>query len=32
MSSVADIEPSVAKILKADDPDKLRGMVEKLNA
>ncbi len=32
MSSVADIEPAVAKILKADDPDKLRGMVEKLNA
>ena len=32
MSSVADIEPAVAKILKADDPDKLRNMVEKLNA
>ncbi len=32
MSSVADIEPAVAKILRADDPDKLRGMVEKLNA
>lgn len=32
MSSVADIEPAVAKILKADDPDKLRSMVEKLNA
>ena len=32
MSSVADIEPAVAKILRADDPDKLRTMVEKLNA
>ena len=32
MSSVADIDPAVAKILKADDPDKLRSMVEKLNA
>ena len=32
MSSVADIEPAVIKILKADDPDKLRAMVEKLNA
>lgn len=32
MSSVADIEPAVAKILKADDPDKLRSLVEKLNA
>ncbi|MEO8102435.1 MAG: phosphoenolpyruvate--protein phosphotransferase [Betaproteobacteria bacterium] len=31
MSSVADIEPAVAKILRADDPDKLRNMVEKLN-
>jgi len=32
MSSVGDIEPAVAKILRADDPDKLRSMVEKLNA
>ncbi|MBL8523525.1 MAG: phosphoenolpyruvate--protein phosphotransferase [Betaproteobacteria bacterium] len=32
MSSLADIEPAVIKILKADDPDKLRTMVEKLNA
>ena len=32
MSSVADIEPVAAKILKADDPDKLRNMVDKLNA
>ena len=32
MSSVADIEPAAAKILKADDPDKLRNMVDKLNA
>ena len=32
MSSVADIKPAAAKILKADDPDKLRNMVEKLNA
>ena len=32
MSSVADIEPAAAKILKADDPDKLRSMVDKLNA
>ncbi|MEP7155191.1 MAG: phosphoenolpyruvate--protein phosphotransferase [Betaproteobacteria bacterium] len=31
MSSVADIEPAVSKILRADDPDKLRNMVEKLN-
>ena len=31
MTSVADIEPGVVKILKADDPDKLRAMVEKLN-
>ena len=31
MSSVAEIEPAVAKILKADDPDKLRAMVDKLN-
>lgn len=31
MSSVADIDPAVVKILKADDPDKLRAMVEKLN-
>ena len=32
ISSVAHIEPAVAKILRADDPDKLRSMVEKLNA
>ena len=32
MSNVAAIEPAVARILKADDPDKLRAMVEKMNA
>lgn len=32
MSNLPDIEPTTAKILKADDPDKLRGMVSKLNA
>ncbi len=31
MSSIGDIEPAVAKILRTDDPDKLRAMVEKLN-
>ena len=31
MSSVTDIEPAVAKILRTDDPDKLLNMVEKLN-
>ena len=32
MSSLSEIEPAVAKILRADDPDKLKSMVEKLNA
>lgn len=32
MSSVGNIEPAVSKILRADDPDKLRAMVEKLNS
>ncbi len=32
MSNLPDIEPLAARILKADDPDKLRAMVDKLNA
>lgn len=32
MSNLPDIEPAVAKILRADDHDKLRQMVDKLNA
>ena len=32
MSNIPDIEPTVAKILRADDPEKLRALVEKLNA
>ena len=31
MSNLPDIEPIVARILKADDPDKLRSLVAKLN-
>lgn len=31
MSNLPDIEPIAAKILKADDPDKLRALVAKLN-
>lgn len=31
MSSLEDIEPIAAKILKADDPDKLRALVTRLN-
>ncbi len=31
MSNLPDIDPAVAKILRADDPEKLRAMVEKLN-
>jgi phosphotransferase system enzyme I (PtsI) len=31
MSNIPDIDPAVAKILRADDPEKLRAMVEKLN-
>jgi phosphotransferase system enzyme I (PtsI) len=31
MSSLEDIEPITAKILKADDPDKLRALVARLN-
>ena len=31
MSNLPDIEPITAKILKADDPDKLRALVAKLN-
>lgn len=31
MSNLPDIEPAVAKILRADDHDKLRQMVDKLN-
>jgi phosphotransferase system enzyme I (PtsI) len=31
MSNLPDIEPAVAKILRSDDPDKLRAMVDKLN-
>ena len=32
MSNLTDIEPIVARILKADDPDKLRSLLAKLNA
>jgi phosphoenolpyruvate-protein phosphotransferase (PTS system enzyme I) len=32
MSNLPDIEPGVGRILKADDPDKLRMMLDKLNA
>jgi phosphoenolpyruvate-protein phosphotransferase (PTS system enzyme I) len=32
MSNLPDIEPGVGRILKADDPDKLRTMLDKLNA
>ena len=32
MSNLPDIEPIVARILKADDPDKLRSLLAKLNA
>ena len=31
MSSLSEIDPAVAKILRTDDPEKLRSMVEKLN-
>ena len=31
MSSLEDIEPITAKILKTDDPDKLRALVARLN-
>jgi phosphotransferase system enzyme I (PtsI) len=31
MSNLPDIVPLAAKILRADDPDKLRALVAKLN-
>jgi phosphotransferase system enzyme I (PtsI) len=31
-TSVPDIAPIVARILRTDDPDKMRGLIEKLNA
>jgi phosphoenolpyruvate-protein phosphotransferase (PTS system enzyme I) len=32
MTSVADIAPLVARILRADEPDRLQGLLDKLNA
>jgi phosphoenolpyruvate-protein phosphotransferase (PTS system enzyme I) len=32
MSNLPDIEPAAAKILKADDPDKMLAMLARMNA
>jgi phosphotransferase system enzyme I (PtsI) len=32
MTSLPDIAPTVARILKTDEPDKLQGLIEKLNS
>jgi phosphoenolpyruvate-protein phosphotransferase (PTS system enzyme I) len=32
MSNLPDIEPATAKILKADDPDKMLAMLARMNA
>ena len=32
MSNLPDIEPSAAKILKSGDPEKIRSLLDKLNA
>jgi phosphotransferase system enzyme I (PtsI) len=32
MSNLPDVEPMAAKLLKADDPDKIRALLDKLNA